>query len=828
MGNGVQETVDYIKNSFAHHLKYTLATTRRIASKHDLYLALAMAVRDRLIDRWNETRQARVEAKVKRAYYLSLEFLIGRSIDNNVINLGVDDGVRKAMQELNLNYEELREEEAEAGLGNGGLGRLAACFLDSLATLQYPAIGYGLRYDYGIFKQRIQHGYQVEEPDDWMRHGNPWELPRPNYKVRVQFGGRVTTSQDKGRVVHKWESEEHIVGLPYDLPIVGYGGACVNILRLWSARAEHGFSFDEFNSGDYMKAVDDEIVAENLTKVLYPNDKFYSGKELRFKQQYFFVACSLSDILRRVKADNQTIDSLPEKAAIQMNDTHPAMCVAELMRLLVDVEGLEWNKAWDLTVKTLGYTNHTLMPEALEKWPVEMFQRFLPRHLQIIYEINHHFLEAIRKAFPNDEDRVRRMSLIEEGDKKQVRMAYMAIVGSHSVNGVAALHTELLKQTLLHDFFELYPSRFNNKTNGITPRRWLVKSNPSLSKLITEAIGDGWIMDLSKLKLLTPLANDASFREKFAAIKRQNKLSLCEHMKNEWGFVADPDSMFDSQVKRLHEYKRQLLNALHIIVLYNRIRQNPNVDIVPRTFIFSAKAAPGYAVAKLVIKFINSLGDVINNDPVVRGRLKIFFLPNYSVSLAERIIPATELSEQISLAGFEASGTGNMKFMLNGSMTIGTLDGANVEMQEEVGAENFFIFGLTAQQAVDLRPKYKPRAYYEKNHETRMALDLIASNHFSQKEIGIFKPLLQILLDIDTYMHLADLPSYVEAQGKVDALYRDKNAWNTKAILNTACSGKFSSDRTIHDYAREIWGIQPHPISPNKRFDTVVMAAVGR
>ena len=677
-----EETQQILEHAFAHNLKYSLATNRKGSSRHELYQALALAIRERLIDRWNETREARIEIKGKRAYYLSLEFLIGRAIGNNVINLGLEEPVRKACEDLGLDWAELCEEECDAGLGNGGLGRLAACFLDSLASLQFPAIGYGLRYDYGIFRQRIVNGFQTEDPDDWLSAGNPWEMVRPNYSVNVGFGGHTETIHENGKDMHRWVPDAEVIGIPYDMPIVGYGGVCVNILRLWSSRASQSFQFDEFNHGDYEASVSAKTRAENLTKVLYPNDQFYAGQELRLRQQYFFVACSLHDILRRFKSDFGNFDLLPEKIAVQLNDTHPSLSIPELMRLLVDREGFSWDYAWDLTVRSLGYTNHTLLPEALEKWPVEMFQRILPRHLEIVYEINRRFLEKVAAKFPNDDARLQRMSLIEEGPKQQVRMAFLSIVGSHSTNGVAALHTDLLKRNLLPDFYAMFPERFNNKTNGVTQRRWLLKSNPDLARLITETIGDAWITDLSQLKNLIPHIDDPQFREQFRIVKRAAKVRLATHVKKKWGFELNPDSLFDSQVKRLHEYKRQLLNALHIVVLYNRLRRDPSLNLVPRTFLFAAKAAPGYTMAKLIIKFINNLGEVINHDPVSRHKLQVFFLPNYEVSLAERIIPATDVSEQISLAGLEASGTGNMKFMINGAVTVGTLDGANVEMHE--------------------------------------------------------------------------------------------------------------------------------------------------
>jgi starch phosphorylase len=818
--------VESIKMGFASHLKYGLARDRFSATFHDRYLALAQAIRDRLIERWIETQQLHHLRRAKRVYYLSLEFLLGRALSNNLYNLGLMDEVRQAMEDFRLDWRGLEEEEADPGLGNGGLGRLAACFLDSLATLELPAFGYGIRYDYGIFRQRIGNGWQAEEPDDWLRFGNPWEIPRPDFRIPVHFGGRVEMSRDNGRLAVRWVDTRPVIGIPYDLPIVGYGGGTVNTLRLWSARAYEEFHFQDFNAGDYVAAVESKVAAENITKVLYPNDNVYVGRELRLKQQYFFVACSLHDILRRFKEHGADWTKLPEQAAIQMNDTHPALAVPELMRLLVDGEGLPWETAWDLTVRCLAYTNHTLLPEALERWPVEMLERLLPRHLQIIYEINRRFLDHVSARFPGDVDRVRRMSLIEEGQVRQVRMANLCVVGSHSTNGVARLHSDLLKTRVLPDFSALYPERFNNKTNGITQRRWLLCANPGLAKLITEAIGGRWVKDLTALKKLVPLAADAAFRERFRRIKRANKAALAAYLKEQYGWQLDPDSLFDVQAKRLHVYKRQLLNALHVVILYNRLRRNPKLEMQPRTFLFAAKAAPGYLTAKLIIKFINNIGAVVNADPVARGKLRVHFLPDYRVSLAERLIPAADLSEQISTAGTEASGTGNMKFMLNGALTLGTYDGANIEILEEVGAENFFLFGLKAEEVQRLIPQYDPGHYYRRNEEIREALELIRADHFSPNERGIFDGLVGQVLDRrDEYVHLADLADYAQAQQRAEALYRDQDQWSRKAVLNVACSGKFSSDRTIVEYAREIWGLTPVPIDRDfKRSRTIVEA----
>lgn len=795
-----------LARGFAEHLKFSLANDKYTATQQDKYYALGLAVRDRLINRWLKTQQTHHDRNVKRIYYLSLEFLMGRALGNNVINLQIEDELRRGLSEMGISWEELREEEVDAGLGNGGLGRLAACFLDSMATLDLPAFGYGLRYDYGIFRQQIENGYQVEQPDEWLRNGDPWQTCHPDIAVEVNFGGRVHDGYDGKKY---WVDTQKIIGIPYDMPIVGFGGKTVNTLRLWSSKAAEEFSFDDFNQGDYVSAVSSKVGAENLTKVLYPNDCFYLGKELRLKQQYFFVCCSLHDIIRRFKKSGKPITELHTMAAIQMNDTHPSIAVAELMRILLDEENLDWNTAWDITVKTLGYTNHTLLPEALEKWGVPMFEKLLPRHLQIIYEINAKFLSEIALKFPGDMDKMSRMSLIAEGDTKQIRMAHLAIVGSHSTNGVAALHTELLKEHLVPEFAEMYPERFNNKTNGVTQRRFLLKANPPLAKLITDTIGDSWITNLEDLKKLIPYADDAEFRKKYLKTKREAKDTLCEWARELYNFDINPDMLFDTQVKRLHEYKRQLLNAMNIVVLYNRLRNGQ--DIVPRTFLFGAKAAPGYFMAKLIIKLINSIGAVVNNDPACQGKLNVFFLPNYRVSAAEKIIPASDVSEQISTAGMEASGTGNMKFMMNGAVTVGTLDGANVEIVEEVGDDNAFIFGLEANEVVELREKgYNPYNYYNSNNEVKAAIDLIFSGHFNVNEPGIFEPIRETLFENgDYYMHMADMESYIAAQDKIQDAYRDQDKWAKIAILNIACSGKFSSDRTISQYAEEIWDVKP-------------------
>ena len=803
-----------LRQDFERHLRRTLVKDRYTATDRDRYFALALTVRDRLIERWIATQQTHHKKNVKRIYYLSLEFLIGRLLGNNVINLKLEDTCRTAMAELGLDWEALRDHEVDAGLGNGGLGRLAACFLDSMATLNLPAVGYGLRYDFGIFNQRIVNGYQVEQPDEWLKLGYPWETAHPEFSFPVQFEGHVETFWGPNGREWRWVDTKSVVGLPYDLPVVGYGGSTVNTLRLWSAKAAEEFDLDDFNRGEYVDAVANKVLAENLTKVLYPNDNLFEGKELRLKQQYFFVSCSLQDILRRFKSDGNAWDNFPDKVFLQLNDTHPALAIPELMRLLVDREGLGWDQAWETTINSTGYTNHTILPEALEKWPVSMLARLLPRHLQIIYEINARFMRGVASHYLLDEDRMRRMSLIEEDGEKHVRMAHLAVVGSCSVNGVAKLHSELLRNIVLNDFAEYWPARFNNKTNGITPRRWLLKANPLLAQLITGVIGEQWITDLDQLRKLEAFSDDPDFCERFRAVKRCNKEALAGHIGREFGIPVSPDSLFDVQVKRLHEYKRQLLFMLYVIVLYGRLKRDPGLNIAPRTFLLSAKAAPGYATAKLIIKLIHQVAEVVNRDPQVCDKLKVIFLPNYRVSLAEKIIPAADLSEQISLAGTEASGTGNMKLQLNGALTIGTVDGANLEIMEEVGKDNIFIFGLTAQEVERRRPDYNPWEIYNSDEEIRRAVDLIDRNFFSMLEPGIFKPLTQALLSGDRYMLLADLRDYIQTQERVDAVYKDRGGWVRKAILNVARAGKFSSDRTIREYASRIWNVEPCDVAP--------------
>jgi starch phosphorylase len=797
-----------LRQDFERHLRRTLAKDRYTATDRDRYFALALTVRDRLIERWIATQQTHHKKNVKRIYYLSLEFLIGRLLGNNVINLQLEDSCRVAMAELGLDWEALRDHEVDAGLGNGGLGRLAACFLDSMSTLSLPAIGYGLRYDFGIFNQRIVNGYQVEQPDEWLKLGYPWEIAHPEFSFPVQFEGRVEVISGPGGKEWRWTDTKTVVGMPYDLPVVGYGGSTVNTLRLWSAKAAEEFDLDDFNRGEYVDAVANKVLAENLTKVLYPNDNVFEGKELRLRQQYFFVSCSLQDILRRFKSDGNRWEEFPDKVFMQLNDTHPTLVIPELMRLLMDREGIGWEQAWEITTHATGYTNHTILPEALEKWPVSMMQRLLPRHLQIIYEINARFMRDVASRYLLDEDRMRRMSIIEEDGEKHVRMAHLAIVGSCSVNGVSKLHSELLRTVVLRDFAQYWPAKFNNKTNGITQRRWLLKANPALAQLITETIGEKWITDLEELRRLEAFADHSDFQERFLAAKRCNKETLAKHIGRELGITVSAASLFDVQVKRLHEYKRQLLFVLYIILLYGRLKRDPTLDIAPRTFIISAKAAPGYAIAKLTIKLIHQVAEVINRDPQVFEKLKVVFLPNYRVSLAEKIIPAADLSEQISLAGTEASGTGNMKMQLNGALTIGTLDGANSEIMEEVGNENIFIFGLTAQDVEKCRPTYNSQKVYDDDEEIRRAIQLIERDLFSMLEPGIFRPLTQGLLSQgDYYMLLADFRDYIQTQDLVNAAYRDRRGWIRKAILNVARAGKFSSDRTIREYASEIWHV---------------------
>ena len=805
----VESSVEGLKEDFAWHLRYTVAKSEENATDRDHYTAFANAVRDRIVERWINTQEVYHKENTRRVYYLSLEFLMGRLLGNNVINLKADQDCREALKDYGIDWNDLRDFETDAGLGNGGLGRLAACYLDSMATLELAGMGYGLRYDYGIFRQKIVNGNQVEEPDRWLKDGYPWEMPRPEYAQHVHFGGHVECATIKGRQQWRWVPAETVQGIPYDLPIVGYRNV-VNSLRLWSAKAADDFDLDHFNKGDYVNAVETKVLAENLTKVLYPNDNTMAGKELRLRQQYFFVSCSLRDILRRYLQDNKGWDALPDKVFIHLNETHPALVIPDLMRILIDEEGLDWDKAWDLTRRSVGYTNHTILPEALEKWPVAMMERLLPRHLQIIYEINGRFLQQISSLYPGDVKRLQRMSLIDENGERYVRMANMCLVASSSVNGVAELHTQILKDSLFHDFYELWPNKFFNVTNGITPRRWLLKANPPLAQLITESIGDSWITHLDELKKLEKFTNDKNFLDALKKIKVSNKGILSNYVMKNLGVKLDPEAIFDVQVKRLHEYKRQLLLVLYIIIFYNRLINDPKFDPQPRCFIFAAKAAPGYYMAKLIIRLIHGVAGVVNANPKTRGKLSVVFLPDYRVSLAEKIMPAAEVSEQISLAGMEASGTGNMKFMMNGALTLGTFDGANVEINQEVGDENMFLFGMRTEDVAKKRPGYVSKDYYNKDPEIKMALDMIKANVFSLLEPGLFAPIIRSLLDYnDYYMLLADLKSYIEAQDRVDATYRNAKKWNTMSLINIARSGRFSSDRAILEYAKDIWHISP-------------------
>jgi len=795
---------------YERHLVFDRVIDPRVATARERFEAFSHSIRDVLAQRWVLTRNTYNKVNPKRVYYLSMEFLIGRSLTNNITNLLLSPLVEYAAEEKAIDWLELVEEEPDAGLGNGGLGRLAACFLDSMATMELPATGYGLRYEYGMFKQSIVNGWQKENPDNWIRNSDPWEVTRPTECVEVKLNCTIKLIGGTFQVLRGRPST--LIGIPYDRPVVGYGGKTINTLRLWAAGAPDYFDFQEFASGDFVGALGETLEAESLTRVLYPDDSTAPGRGLRFFQEYFLVACSLADIVRRFRRFNTDWEKLPEKAAIQLNDTHPAMAVSELMRILLDDVRLGWDRAWDLTKKTLAYTNHTLLPEALEKWPVELFETVAPRHLEIMYEINRQLLDEIRVRFPGDEGRVERVSLVEEGSERKIRMANLAIVGSHSTNGVAAIHSRLLRTTTVWDLAEMYPERFNNKTNGVTPRRWLLQANPPLAKAISDAIGEEWITDLSELHALKAFADDPAFREKFLVSKREAKLRLTDWLKATSGQEVDPNTVFDCQIKRIHEYKRQLLNVLRIIVAYNRLRENPSIETVPRTFFFAGKAAPAYQLAKLIIKLINNVASTIDADPTVREKMKVVFLAEYNVSLAERLIPASDVSNQISTAGYEASGTSNMKFMMNGALTVGTRDGATIEMAEEAGEENFFLFGLTAEQVQNSRGLYNPNWHYEHEPETRTALDLIFSDYFSRNERGVFAPLRDTLLNGDHYMHLADLTSYCKAQEAVGALYVNPEDWARKAILNIASSGKFSSDRTIAEYARDIWKAEPCPI----------------
>jgi starch phosphorylase len=796
---------------YERHLTFDTVVDLKDATVRQRFEAAARAIRDIVSQRWLLTEKTYLEKNPKRVYYLSMEYLLGRSSANNMTNALLRPFATERQKQLGLDPHALIEQEPDAGLGNGGLGRLAACFIDSMATMEIPGMGYGLRYEYGIFKQTIKDGWQSEQPDNWLRRPDPWEVARLDEAVEVKLNATFEIREGLLRPVIGRPST--LLGIPYDRPVIGYGGKTINTLRLWAAATPDYFDFQLFSRGYFVGAFAESLAAESLTRVLYPDDSTSRGQGLRFLQEYFLVACSLGDLIRRFRRSNSDWNALPEQVAIQMNDTHPTMAVPELMRILLDEAHLGWDQAWGVTQRTLAYTNHTLLPEALETWPLEWFDHMLPRHLEIILEINRRLLEVVRNRYPGDDARAARVSLVEEGSRRKIRMANLAIVGSHSTNGVAAIHSKLLRTMTVKELAELYPERFNNKTNGVTPRRWLLLANPALSNAITEAIGEGWITDLSQLSRLTDLARDAAFRDAFLRAKREAKTKFAEWLQASSGQRIDPDSMFDCQVKRIHEYKRQLLNALRIVVLYNRLRENPGQTMAPRTFFFAGKAAPAYHLAKVIIKFVNNLAGTIDGDPLVKGRIKVVFLPEYCVSLAERLIPAADVSNQISTAGYEASGTSNMKFMMNGALTIGTRDGATIEMAEEAGEENFFLFGLTADQVAGSRDWYTPRWHYDHEPETRGALDRIFSNYFSQNEPGVFAPLEQALLTGgDHYMHLADLTSYMNADRELCGLYGDSQAWAQKAILNIAGSGKFSSDRTIAEYAAGIWNVKPCPV----------------
>ncbi len=805
--------VEAIKQSLVNRLIYSIGKDPLDTSNRDWFMALAQVVRDRMTLRWMETMRGYYLGDVKRVYYLSMEFLIGRTLRNSLLNMGFYDEFLQAMEEMGMDLDTIRLMEEEAALGNGGLGRLAACFLDSLATMHLPGFGYGIRYEYGMFAQSIENGYQIERPDNWLRYGNPWEFARTEVIYRVQFRGHVTAQHDsQGRLQHQWLDTEDVMAMAFDTPIPGHGGQTVNNLRLWAAKATRDFDLKYFNEGNYIKAVDGKNRSENLSKVLYPDDTTEMGRELRLKQEYFFVSASLQDIMKGFEMDGgHSVEDLPNEVAIQLNDTHPSIAIPELMRILLDKHGLEWEKAWDITCRTFSYTNHTLQPEALETWPVKLMESLLPRLLLIIYDINQHFLREVSNRHPGDLDIIRRVSLIDEEGGKRVRMAYLAIVGSHKVNGVAKLHSDLMKTTIFRDFAQLFPERFINITNGVTPRRWLNHSNRPLSDLITRAIGPSWVHDLSKLKELTPLAGDSAFLSEFLAVKQVNKNRLAEMVKSRQGMELDPTAMFDTQIKRIHEYKRQLLNVFHIITRYNRLRANPNMECPKRCIILGGKAAPGYRIAKLIVKLINDVAETINHDPLVAGKLQVWFAPNYNVSRAMEMIPAIDLSEQISMAGTEASGTGNMKMTINGALTIGTLDGANIEIREEVGEDNIFIFGKTASEIHELFQRgYNPWDYYYANAELKQVLDMIGNGYFSMDEPLRFRPLFDELLhNGDRYALLADYESYINVQEQVDKLYLNPKEWASKAVLNVARSGHFSSDRTIGEYANLIWNVEP-------------------
>lgn len=810
----IGNTVEDIKCDIVENLFCLQGRFPEVATKNDLYLALAYAVRNRLLHRWITTARAYFEQKSRTVAYLSAEFLMGPQLAKNLVNLGIYEETMRAVEDLGLSLDELIDQEAEPGLGNGGLGRLAACYMESMASQAIPAIGYGIRYEFGIFQQEIRDGRQVEMSDRWLRLGNPWEIPRPEITFPVKIGGRTEPFTDEnGRYGVRWAPDRVVMGSPCDMPVLGYAVNNANFLRLWKAEAVQSFDFQAFNVGDYYRAVNEKVISENITKVLYPNDEPAVGKELRLEQQYFFISCSLQDMIRIYRQRQSDLSEFHEKYVIQLNDTHPAIAVPELMRLLVDEHRMDWEKAWHITSNTFAYTNHTLLPEALEKWPLQLFAHVLPRHLEIIYEINRRFLDEVRVLYPGDEGKIQRLSLIEEGGAKQVRMANVACVGSKAVNGVAALHTELLKETVLKDFYELWPEKFSNKTNGVTPRRFLALANPGLARLVSGRIGDAWIRDLDGLRRIEGCLEDAGFQEDWRRVKHANKQSLSEMIRESVGVRVNPESMFDVHVKRIHEYKRQHLNLLHVLTLYRRMKENPQMEVTPRTFIFGGKAAPGYFMAKLIIELVNSAADAINNDPAVRDRLKVVFFPNFGVKSGQHIYPAADLSEQISLAGKEASGTGNMKFSMNGALTIGTLDGANVEIREEVGAENFFLFGLTAEEVLRRKAEgYRPWELYRENAELRGVLEFIGSGALSRGDSSLFQPLVDSIVHHDEYMLCADYPSYIDCQTRVGLAYADEKYWTRMAILNVARMGKFSSDRAIKEYCRDIWQVEPSPV----------------
>jgi len=801
-----------VEEDFCRYFNHTLGWDKASVSSHHVYSSCALVLRDRLVERWRRTQRAYDESECKQAYYLSLEFLMGRALGNALLNLEIEEATAEALRNMGLVLEEVRELESDAGLGNGGLGRLAACFLDSCATLQLPVTGYGIRYEYGMFRQKIEHGRQLEEPDHWLRNGNPWEIERPEYAVRIKFGGRSEFYTDAtGRDHARWVDTLDVLAVPFDVPIPGYGNGTVNTLRLWKAAATEEFNLDEFNAGSYTEAVAAKNAAEHITMVLYPNDASENGKELRLRQQYFLASASLQDVLRRWAGKyGDDFSGFADKNCFQLNDTHPTCAVPELMRLLMDEHGMSWEAAWDITTRTLAYTNHTLLPEALERWPVSMFGRLLPRLLDIIFEINARFMEEVSLRWPGDTERERRMSIVEEGGVPQIRMAYLAVVACHSVNGVAALHSQLLQQHLFHDFFELWPGKFNNKTNGVTPRRWMASSNPLLSSLLDQRIGESWRTDLSQLRALEKFAGDKQFRGEWRKVKQANKQRLADLVLQDCGVEFDADALFDVQVKRIHEYKRQLLNVLHVIHLYDRIKRGDTADWTPRCVLIGGKAAPGYVMAKNIIRLVTAVAEVVNHDPATKGLLRLAFLPDYRVSAMEVICPAADLSEQVSTAGKEASGTGNMKFMMNGAITIGTLDGANIEIREEVGAENFFLFGLNADQVEAARGHYDPAAIVAADADLARVVHLLQSGHFNLFEPGLFEPVVQSILNPhDPWLTVADFRGYVDAQRRVAVAYRDQDGWARMSILNTAASGKFSSDRTILDYNRDIWHL-PH------------------